>query len=76
MFYLAFVVSLIAAFFLGYNYRGLTKRVIEIEKTIAQKIDKPKEIEDSPSEIIDPYDSVQQALYEAKKQQDKLNAIK
>lgn len=75
MFYLAFVIALIASFFLGYNYKGLTKRVAEVEKTVAKKIDKPKEVEESPSQLIDPYDVVSEAKYAMEQERKRLDAI-
>lgn len=67
----------IVAFVLGYRFQSLQKRVEVVEEAIKQKIDKPIEAEEeSPSSIIDPYDSVQTAIYEANKERERLNAIK
>jgi hypothetical protein len=75
MIYLAWILSLIATALLGYHYKGVTKRVIEVEKAVAQKIDKPEAIEESPSEIIDPYDAVAEAQYAMEQERKRLDAI-
>lgn len=67
--------TLIIAFRAGHAFRIVTNKVKEIEQEVKQKIDKPKEVE-STSELIDPTDEIQTAIYEAKKQQNRLNAIK
>lgn len=73
MIYIAWVLSLILAFGLGYFFSSLTGKIEQLEVQLQQKADKPEEIE-KPSELIDPYDEVQTALYEQKKMMDRLNA--
>ena len=69
----AWVVSLIAVFFLGYHFRGLTKKIEHLEETIKLKVDKPAEPETPKSVLIDPTDEVQNALYEHEQMMKKLN---
>lgn len=77
MIQVAWVLSLIAAFSLGYSFRGFAKRVKAVEVAIAQKIDEPIEVEEeSPSDIIDPYDEVAEAKYEMAQEMKRLNQIK
>lgn len=73
---LAWVVSLIAVFFLGFHIKDIWIRITVLEKQVKTKIDKKSEPEEAKSEIIDPTDEVQTAIYEAKRMQDKLNEIK
>lgn len=69
----AWVLSLIAVFLLGYYLRGLKKKLADIEEVLKSKVDKKPEVEEPVSEIIDPLDPVQQAIYEHKVMMDKLN---
>lgn len=68
------IIACIASFFLGYHFRGLTSRVAQLEETIKQKIDKPVEIEEPQSEIIDPDDPIQEAIYERDQLMRKINS--
>jgi len=67
------ILSLIAIFFVGYHYRGLTKKIEYLEEVIKSKIDKKPEPEEPKSTIIDPLDEVQEAIYEHKRMMARLN---
>lgn len=69
----AWLASLIAAYWLGYFIRGLTKRIEQLEKTIKNKADKQPEVEEPTSTVIDPYDEVQTAVFEHEQLMKKLN---
>lgn len=72
---LAWVISLIAVFFLGFHIKNIWLRITVLEKQVKAKVDRKKEPEEPKSLFIDPTDEVQTAIYEAKKMQDKLNEI-
>ncbi len=69
----AWIITCIGAALLGYHYRGLSKRIEHLEEAVKMKIDKPPEAQEPTSELIDPTDEVQNALYEHKKLMDRLN---
>lgn len=69
--YLAVVILLIASFLLGYYFRNLTDKVGKLEEEVKQKVSKPKKEPDSV--VIDPLDPVQEAIYQQKKLQERLN---
>lgn len=71
MIYLVWIISLIATFYLGYRFGELEKKVKQVQQVLKQKIDKPPE--EPQSEIIDPLDEVQTAMYEHRKMMEKLN---
>lgn len=75
MIYLIWFLSLLAAFFLGYKFGDLTKKVKAVEQAVKQKLDKkPAKIQQEPvSSIIDPLDEIQTAIYERNKMMEKLN---
>lgn len=73
MTYLTWLLSLIAAFYLGYNFRGLAKKVEVLEEAVKAKIDKPPIVEEPESLLIDPTDEVQTAIYEHNKEMERLN---
>lgn len=75
MLYIAIVLGMVASFIFGYHYKNFTRRVEIVEEAVKKKIDKPVEIE-SPSMLIDVTDPIQEAIYQAKVEQEKLNAIK
>lgn len=68
---IAWVISLIAVFWLGYFARDVNNRVVKLEDKIKQKADKP--VEESPSILVDPTDEVQNAQYELEQMQKRLN---
>ncbi len=73
MLYIAWIISLIGAFYLGYQCKIILKRVETLEEVVKIKVDKPK-ISDLPqSEFIDPYDEVQTAQFEHQQMLKKLN---
>lgn len=72
MLYLLWFLSLIAIFWLGYKLGDITKKVKSVEQVVKQKMAKPVE-EEPTSEVIDPLDPVQEAIYEHKKMMEKLN---
>lgn len=72
MIYLAWLLSLLAAFTLGYKIGDLTKQVKTLQQAVKAKADKPAKKE-PVSEVIDPYDEVQTAIYERNKMMEKLN---
>ena len=55
MYELALVISIIASFYAGFRYRDLKTSVSKLTATVKEKIDKPK-IEETKSNLIDPYD--------------------
>lgn len=73
MIYIAWVLTLIAAFTLGYIFRNLTDRVKIVEEKLEKKIKQDIKTEERPSLLIDPLDSVQEALWQQKKLMEKLN---
>lgn len=71
---LIWVITVVAAFFLGYFLRGLTKKIAQLEQAIAQKVDKKPEEPEPVSELIDPTDPIANAIYERDKLMKKLNS--
>lgn len=69
----AWIVSSIAIFFLGYHYRGIVKKVESLETEVKLKIDKPAAEPEVESELIDPLDEVQTAIYERDQLMKRLN---
>ena len=69
----AWVVSLIATYFLGHYIANITKKVAELEKVITMKVDKTPEPKEPVSELIDVTDPIQTAIYEHKLLMEKLN---
>lgn len=72
MIYIAWVFSLALAFLGGYYSKVVVRKVEHLEETIKSKADKPT-VEESKSQIIDPYDEVQTAIYEHEKMMKRLN---
>jgi len=72
MTYLIWLLSLLASFTLGYKLGDLTKQIKSLQQAVKEKVDKPVK-EEPVSEIIDPYDPVQTALYEREKMMARLN---
>ena len=71
MLYIAWGISVIVAFALGYYIRKVTDRIESLEAQLKQKVDKPEK--EAPSQLVDPYDEVQTAIYERDKLMKKLN---
>lgn len=73
LFALVWVITLVCAFFLGYFLRGLTKKIAQLEEAITMKVDKKPEPEEPKSQLIDPTDEVQNAIWEREQMMKKLN---
>lgn len=74
MIYITWILTLIATFLLGYHSRGLIKKIENLEEVIKSKVDKKPEPEEPKSELIDPSDPIQTAIYERDKMMRKLNS--
>lgn len=72
MLYVAWMLSVIVSFYLGYHFRILTQKIELIEEAVKTKVDKKVETE-TVSEVIDPLDPVQNAIYEHNKMMEELN---
>lgn len=72
MIYIAWTMTVIAAFGLGYYLRSLQATIQVLETTIRRKVDKPVE-EEPPSVLIDPYDAVAEAKYAQERLMESLN---
>ncbi len=68
---IAWLISLIVVFGLGYHYGSIVKKVKQLEVEVKKKIDQPKE--EPESTLIDPLDPVKAAQYELEEQQKLLN---
>lgn len=73
MVYVAWIISVIATFLLGFHMREFKKRIEVVEKAIEAKVDKKPEPVEPPSTLIDPTDEVQTAIYERDKLMERLN---
>lgn len=71
MIVLAWVISLIAAIYLGYVLDRVLTRIKKIEKALEEKVTKKRK--EGKSYFYDPYDPVQQAKIEREKMMAKLN---
>lgn len=71
MLLVAWVLSLIAAFYLGYFIRSFKNKIEFLEEQVKSKIDKPKE--EPKSFLYDPLDPVQQAMLDQEALMKKLN---
>lgn len=69
----AWIVSLAAVFFLGYYLRGLKKQLENIEEVLKSKADKKQQESEPVSQLIDPTDEVQNAIWEHDQMMKKLN---
>lgn len=70
---LAWAITLIATFGLGYIFRSLKDRVKAVEEMLKQKVDRPKKPEEPQSTLIDPLDEIQEARFEMEQRMKKLN---
>lgn len=71
MLYILWFLSVVAVFLLGYKLGDITKHIKTVEEAVKQKVDRPAEV--PASEVIDPYDEVQTAMYEHDKLMERLN---
>jgi len=69
---LAWVLSVIAVFFLGYYLRNLKELVKTTQEALKTKVEK-KPAEEPKSFLIDPLDEIQTAQYEMEKRNRMLN---
>lgn len=70
---LAWTTSLIAIFLFGRYIGNIAKHITELEEVVKSKVDTKPVIEEPSSEVIDPYDPVQTAIYEHSKMMEKIN---
>lgn len=73
MIYLAWVVSLVAVFWLGYKLNKLTFHVKKLAEKIEKKRDKPEPVQTVSDVVIDPLDPIQAAKFEHTQMMKKLN---
>lgn len=71
MIYLIWIISLIGAFYFGYQCKTIVKKVETLEEVVKTKIDKPSEQPEST--FIDPLDPVAEAQYQRDKMMKELN---
>lgn len=69
----SWLLSVLAAGFLGFYLRGIVIRVTKLEESIKAKVDKPVKLEEPKSEVLDPEDPIQQAKWEHEAMMRKLN---
>lgn len=69
---LAWVLSCIATFFVGYHYRELKVALASLRVSLEKKKDVPTQNE-GKSVFIDPLDPIQQAKYEHERMMKELN---
>ncbi len=69
----AWIISCIATFWLGFWLKGLAKKVIELQEVVKSKVDKKPPVEEPKSELLDPDDPIQEAIWQHKQMQRKLN---
>jgi len=67
------LIACISTFFLGYHFRGLTKKIEHLEEVVKSKVDKNPEPEEPQSQLIDPTDEVAEAIYQHNLMMEKLN---
>lgn len=71
MVYIIWIASLGVAFYLGYHFRTIDRKIEILEQEVKKKIDKP--VEKPESTLIDPLDPVKEAIYQAEQFNKKLN---
>ena len=69
---LLWFIPIALAFFIGYKLQVIESKIKDTKIVLEKKKDKP-EIKSNDSNLIDPYDPLQQAQYEWLEQQKKLN---
>lgn len=69
---IAWVLSLVGAYLLGYHIADIRKRIADLASIIKSKVDK-EPIEEPKSEIIDPDDPVKEAMWEHEQMLKRLN---
>lgn len=70
---LAWAVTLVAAYVLGYHVRGLAKKIEHLEQVIQSKVDKKPEPPEPVSTLIDPADPVQEAIWAREQELKRMN---
>lgn len=73
MIYLVWLLSLVAAFGLGYKLRDITSKIEVVQTLLKEKVDKQPDEPEPISNLIDPTDEVQTAIYEHDQLMKKLN---
>lgn len=73
MFYVLWALSLAISFGIGYVARGVHNKLVELEEIVKTKVDKPRELEEPTSEVIDVLDPIQTAIYEHQKEMKRMN---
>lgn len=73
MIYLVWLLSLAAAFGLGSKLHDITSKIEAVQTLLKEKVDKQPDEPEPVSEVIDPLDEVQTAMYEHHKMMEKLN---
>lgn len=73
MIYLIWLLSLIVVFWLGYKLRDIVSKIEVVQEVLKEKVDKKPEEPEPVSNLIDPTDEVQTAIYEHDKMMEKLN---
>lgn len=69
----AWTLSCIATFWLGYGIRSLKHKIEVLEQRVDTKVNKPVKLEEPGSEILDPEDEVQAAIWEHQQLMARLN---
>lgn len=68
---LAWVISILAALYIGYSYQRLLQAIRAIKEALPKKVDKPSE--EKKSDILDPYDVTNRAREEHEAMMKRLN---
>lgn len=71
MLYLIWILTLVIAFYLGYQAKQFKTKIDTIEEVVKAKVDKPKQ--EPQSTLIDPTDPIQEARWEQAQMLKKLN---
>ena len=67
------ILSVVCAFWLGHHLRGIAKKIEQVEASVKMKVDKKSEPEEPKSQLIDPADEIQQAMWEREQLMKKMN---
>lgn len=67
------LIACISTFFLGYHFRGLTKKIEQLEEVVKHKVDRHSESDQPKSTFIDLTDPVQEAQWQHDQLMKKLN---
>lgn len=71
MSYLAWAVSIVASFLLGYSFGRMGQKIKALDMELKRKVDKVDE--EAKSLLVDPTDEIQTAIFEAEQMRKKLN---